>query len=88
MKSFLAETETTVPGRDNKPTQRPTLYMLTIKFKGILLAIFLKKETRLTNMSLIKNTHLIKLFSIYMVNRVCSTNGSDCGSLRSHNRTP
>jgi hypothetical protein len=26
-----------VPGWDNKPTQRPTAYMMSIKFKGLLI---------------------------------------------------
>ena len=37
MRSYLQQHEATVPGWDNKPTQRPTSYMLTIKFKGILI---------------------------------------------------
>jgi transposase len=37
MRSDLAQRNTTVPGWDNKPTQRPTAYMLTWKFKGILI---------------------------------------------------
>ena len=37
MRGHLQHHETTVPGWDNKPTQRPTAYMLTIKFKGILI---------------------------------------------------
>ena len=36
LRDYLQQHETTVPGWDNKPTQRPTAYMLTIKFKGIL----------------------------------------------------
>ncbi len=37
MRRYLRQHEATVPGWDNKPTQRPTAYMLTIKFKGILI---------------------------------------------------
>jgi len=36
MRTRLAAADTTVPGWDNKPTQRPTGYMMTIKFKGLL----------------------------------------------------
>jgi transposase len=37
MRQHLEETNTTLPGWDNKPTQRPTAYMMTIKFKGLLI---------------------------------------------------
>ena len=37
MRTHLTATNTTVPGWDNKPTQRPTGYMMTIKFKGLLI---------------------------------------------------
>ena len=37
MRKHLAATDATVPGWDDKPTQRPTSYMLTIKFKGLLI---------------------------------------------------
>ncbi len=37
MRYYLEQEETTLPGWDNKPTQRPTAYMLTIKFKGLLI---------------------------------------------------
>jgi transposase len=37
MRKHLADTDATVPGWDDKPTQRPTSYMLTIKFKGLLI---------------------------------------------------
>jgi transposase len=37
MRSDLNQRNTTVPGWDNKPTQRPTAYMMTWKFKGILI---------------------------------------------------
>ena len=36
MRTRLAAADATVPGWDNKPTQRPTGYMMTIKFKGLL----------------------------------------------------
>lgn len=36
MRSELEATETTVPGWDNKPTARPTAYMLTRKFRGVM----------------------------------------------------
>ena len=35
MRQHLTATQTTLPGWDNKPTDRPTGYMMTIKFKGI-----------------------------------------------------
>ena len=37
MRQHLEKTHTTLPGWDNKPTQRPTAYMMTIKFKGLLI---------------------------------------------------
>ncbi len=37
MRQHLEETNDTVPGWDNKPTRRPTAYMMTIKFKGLLI---------------------------------------------------
>ena len=37
MRQHLEKTDTTLPGWDNKPTQRPTAYMMTIKFKGLLI---------------------------------------------------
>lgn len=37
MRADLAARDTTVPGWDNKPTRRPTGYMVTWKFKGILI---------------------------------------------------
>ena len=36
MRSELKAADETVPGWDNKPTQRPTSYMMTWKFKGIM----------------------------------------------------
>jgi len=37
MRRHLDETQTPLPGWDNKPTMRPTAYMVTIKFKGVLI---------------------------------------------------
>jgi transposase len=37
MRRHLQRTDTTLPGWDNKPTRRPTAYMVTIKFKGLLI---------------------------------------------------
>jgi transposase len=37
MRQHLEHTNDTVPGWDNKPTQRPTGYMMSIKFKGLLI---------------------------------------------------
>jgi hypothetical protein len=37
MRQYLEQTDTTLPGWDDKPTQRPTAYMLTIKFKALLI---------------------------------------------------
>ncbi len=37
MRQHLERTQTTLPGWDDKPTQRPTAYMMTIKFKGLLI---------------------------------------------------
>ena len=37
MRTNLEQRNTTVAGWDNKPTQRPTAYMVTWKFKGILI---------------------------------------------------
>jgi transposase len=37
MRQHLEMTHTTLPGWDDKPTQRPTAYMMTIKFKGLLI---------------------------------------------------
>jgi len=36
LRSDLEARDTTLPGWDNKPTQRPTTYMMTWKFKGII----------------------------------------------------
>ena len=36
MRTDLEARNTTVPGWDNKPTRRPTAYMLTWKFKGVM----------------------------------------------------
>ncbi len=36
MRAELKSADTTLPGWDNKPTQRPTSYMMTWKFKGIM----------------------------------------------------
>jgi transposase len=36
MRDSLAKSGETLPGWDKKPTQKPTFYMLTIKFKGLL----------------------------------------------------
>jgi hypothetical protein len=36
MRSYLARTDSTIPGWDNKPTRRPTSFMMAIKFKGVL----------------------------------------------------
>jgi len=36
MRVELKASDTTLPGWDNKPTQRPTSYMMTWKFKGIM----------------------------------------------------
>ncbi len=37
MRRHLKDTNTTLPGWDDKPTQRPTAYMMSIKFKGLLI---------------------------------------------------
>lgn len=37
MRTDLTQRNATVPGWDNKPTQRPTAYMMTWKFKGVLI---------------------------------------------------
>ena len=37
MRTELQAREATVPGWDNKPTARPTAYMVTWKFKGVLI---------------------------------------------------
>ena len=36
MRTDLAARNTTLPGWDNKPTRRPTAYMMTWKFKGVI----------------------------------------------------
>jgi len=36
MRSYLKRTDSTIPGWDNKPTRRPTSFMMAIKFKGVL----------------------------------------------------
>ncbi|WPL15907.1 hypothetical protein Thiowin_00836 [Thiorhodovibrio winogradskyi] len=45
MRPELAATETTVPGWDNKPTARPSAYMLTWKFRGAM--VICMGQTRL-----------------------------------------
>ena len=37
MRTDLEARDTTLPGWDNKPTRRPTSYMLTWKFKGVMI---------------------------------------------------
>ena len=37
MRTELQAREATLPGWDNKPTARPTAYMVTWKFKGVLI---------------------------------------------------
>lgn len=46
MRLELEATDTTVAGWDNKPTQRPTCYMLTWRFKGIMV-LCIEGERRL-----------------------------------------
>ena len=48
MRTRLAATDATVPGWDNKPTARPTGYMMTVKFKGLLI-LKLGNERRLAS---------------------------------------
>jgi len=36
MRSYLKRTDSTIPGWDNKPTRKPTSFMMTIKFMGVL----------------------------------------------------
>lgn len=36
MREYLKRTNSTVPGWDRKPTQKPTSFMMTTKFKGVL----------------------------------------------------
>jgi transposase len=36
MRAFLKRTGSTIPGWDNKPTYKPTSFMMTIKFMGVL----------------------------------------------------
>ena len=36
MRSYLKRTDQTIPGWDNKPTRKPTSFMMAVKFKGIL----------------------------------------------------
>jgi hypothetical protein len=45
MRLYLEQTQTTVPGWDNKPTDKPTSYMLTRVFFGIQVMLF--KDQRL-----------------------------------------
>jgi len=40
MRLYLEQTQTTVPGWDNKPTDKPTSYMLTRVFFGIQVMLF------------------------------------------------
>ncbi len=37
MRRSLEQNRTALPGWDNKPTRRPTAYLVTIKFKGLLI---------------------------------------------------
>lgn len=36
MRAYLKRTDSTIPGWDNKPTKKPTSFMMTTKFKGVL----------------------------------------------------
>jgi transposase len=47
MRSQRQADETTVPGWDNKPTSRPSAYMLTWKFRGVMI-LCIGKTRRLT----------------------------------------
>jgi len=38
MREYLKRTDSTIPGWDRKPTQTPTSFMMTTKFKGVLVA--------------------------------------------------
>ncbi|GFP42850.1 hypothetical protein HKBW3C_01974, partial [Candidatus Hakubella thermalkaliphila] len=38
MREYLKRTDTTIPGWDRKSTQKPTSFMMTTKFKGVLVA--------------------------------------------------
>lgn len=38
MREYLKRTDTTIPGWDRKPTDKPTSFMMTTKFKGLLVA--------------------------------------------------
>ncbi len=38
MRQYLKRTDSTIPGWDRKPTQTPTSFMMTTKFKGVLVA--------------------------------------------------
>lgn len=38
MRSYLKRNETTITGWDKKPTKKPTTFMMTTKFKGVLVA--------------------------------------------------
>ena len=40
MREHLKHTNSTIPGWDGKPTQTPTSYMMTTKFKGVQVAEF------------------------------------------------
>lgn len=38
MREYLKSTNSTIPGWDKKPTKKPTSFMMTVKFKGVLVA--------------------------------------------------
>ncbi len=38
MREYLKRTDSTIPGWDRKPTSKPTTFMMTTEFKGVLVA--------------------------------------------------
>ena len=61
MRRHLNDTHTQLPGWDNKPTARPTAYMVAIKFKGLLI---LKHGTQRTLARPLSNAQRAFLFAL------------------------
>ena len=58
MRIELKAADNTLPGWDNKPTQRPTSYMMTWKFKGVLVLRIGNRRQLAKPMSLIQKAFL------------------------------
>jgi len=61
MRSHLEKQQTTIPGWDNKPTQRPTTFMMTTKFDNIRIIKIRRKRTLNGRLSQVQEKYLLAL---------------------------